>query len=97
MANAENVPRPQPLSPTVLPGNPPEACPELLTEAEAIRYLRLEGDRRPSRTLKYYRERGLLRGTPVGRHLFYRRIELDRFLELQTVGDAAGGQRPSHR
>jgi len=51
-------------------------CPELLTEQEAIRYLRLEEDRNPRRTLKYYREKGLLRATNVGRHLLYRRAEL---------------------
>ncbi len=61
-------------------------CPELLTEAEAIRYLRLDtvaiGD--PTETLRRYRERRLLRATQVSRRLFYRRIELDRFLERQT-------------
>jgi len=59
-------------------------CPELLTEEEAVRYLRLEGDRNPRRTLRYYREKGLLRSTSVGRHLRYRRVELDAFLERQT-------------
>jgi hypothetical protein len=68
----------------VLPGQPPQPCPELLTEEEAIRYLRLDSDRNPSRTLRYYRERGLLQATAVGRHHRYRRIELDKFLERQT-------------
>jgi len=62
-------------------------CPEVLTEEEAIRYLRLEAAKNPARTLKYYREKGLLKATIVGRHLLYRRVELDRFLELQTVGN----------
>jgi hypothetical protein len=61
-------------------------CPELLTEAEAIRYLRLDtvdiGN--PTETLRRYRERRLLRATQVSKRLFYRRIELDRFLERQT-------------
>jgi len=64
-------------------------CPELLTEQEAILYLRIEADKNPRRTLKYYREKGLLRATNVGRHLFYRRTELERFLELQTVGNGS--------
>ncbi|HOW74104.1 MAG TPA: helix-turn-helix domain-containing protein [Phycisphaerae bacterium] len=81
----------------VLPGDPPQPCPELLTEKEAVRYLRLDDNKNPSRTLKYYRERGLLRGTPVGRHLLYRRVELDRFLELQTVGDTEECRRPPRR
>ena len=61
-------------------------CGELLTEAEAIRYLRLDidGPAKPSLTLRYYREKGLLRGTQVGRRIRYRRIELERFLERLT-------------
>jgi len=74
----------------LLPGNPPAPCPELLTEEEAVRYLRLDGERNARRTLKYYREKGLLRGTAVGRHLRYRRVELDRFLEHQTCGNSTG-------
>lgn len=62
-------------------------CPEVLTEEEATRYLRLDGDRNPARTLKYYREKGVLRATHVGRHLLYLRAELDRFLGLQTAGN----------
>jgi hypothetical protein len=71
---------------TILPGDPPRPCPELLTEDEAIRYLRLDETRveDPSRTLRYYRERGLLRATQVGRRVRYRRIELDRLLERLT-------------
>ena len=45
-------------------------CPELLTEDEAIRYLRLDiGDpRNPSNTLKYYKDRGVLRGVRIWLH-----------------------------
>ncbi len=78
----------------VLPGvmhddgtrSPSEPCPELLTEDEAVRYLRLDttGVRRPGETLERYRGMGLLRGTQVGRRLFYRRVELDAFLDRQT-------------
>jgi len=63
-----------------------QPCPELLTEAEAIRYLRLDtigiGD--PAATLRRYRENGLLRGTQVSKKIFYRRIELEKFLEKVT-------------
>ena len=70
----------------ILPGKPPEPCPELLTESEAIRYLRLDidGPAKPELTLRYYREKGVLRATRVGRKLRYRRVELDRFLEQLT-------------
>ena len=64
-------------------------CPALLTEDEAVRYLRLDGDRNPGRTLRYYRERGLLRATHLGRHLFYRLVELEEFLERLTAAKAS--------
>ncbi|MBI3835652.1 MAG: helix-turn-helix domain-containing protein [Planctomycetes bacterium] len=69
-------------------------CPELLIEIEAIRYLRLdiEGPNKPTLTLRYYRERGLLRATRVGRRLRYRREELDHLLERLT-GPENGSQR----
>ena len=62
------------------------ACPEVLTEEEAIRYLRLDvdGPEKPELTLRYYREKGFLRATKVGRRLRYRRVELDRMLERLT-------------
>lgn len=65
---------------------PPQPCPELLTEEEAIRYLRLDidGPSKPVLTLRYYREKGLLRATRVGRKLRYRRVELDRLLQNLT-------------
>lgn len=70
----------------VLPGDPPQPCPELLTEDEAIRYLRLDvdGPTNPEQTLRYYREKGLLRGVRVGKRLRYRRKDLDAFLERQA-------------
>ncbi len=72
----------------VLPGEPPLPCPELLTEEEAIRYLRLDtirGLKNPAETLARYRATGLLRGTQVSKSIFYRRIELDRFLDRLTT------------
>ena len=70
----------------LLPGDPPGPCPELLTEAEAARYLRLDeidvDD--PTETLRYYRRKGLLRATQVGKRVRYRRVELERFLERIT-------------
>ncbi|MCQ3920634.1 MAG: hypothetical protein DPW13_06720 [Planctomycetes bacterium] len=61
-------------------------CPSLLSEEEAIRYLRLDATsvRDPRQSLRYYRQRGLLKATRVGRCLRYRRVELDRFLERLT-------------
>ena len=61
-------------------------CPDLLTEEEAIRFLRLDfigvGD--PANTLRYYRKRGLLRATQVGKCIRYRRIELEKMLDRLT-------------
>jgi hypothetical protein len=87
------------LSPCVLPAQlrqepdgrwvliaPAVPCPELLTEAEAIRYLRLDviDIENPDETLRRYRKLGLVRGTQVGKCVRYRRCELDRFLERIT-------------
>jgi len=58
-------------------------CPELLTEDEAIRYLRLDidGPHNPNGTLKYYRDQGVLRAVRIGRNLRYPRKELDQMVE----------------
>ena len=75
------------VSPSIwLPGTPPSPCPELLTEAEAIRYLRLDtiNIKDPSATLRNYRKRRLLQGTQVSKKVFYRRTELDAFLQRLT-------------
>ena len=74
------------LGPTILPGDPPVPCPELLTETEAVRYLRLDeiGTKDAAGALRYYRKKGLLRATQIGKRIRYRRIELERFLERVT-------------
>jgi hypothetical protein len=61
-------------------------CPELLTEEEAIRFLRLDqiSIQNPAITLKYYRKKGLLRATQVGKCIRYRRVELERLLDRLT-------------
>ena len=61
-------------------------CPELLTESEAIRFLRLDGIsvEDPANTLRYYRKKGLLRATQVGKCIRYRRTELERLLDRLT-------------
>lgn len=61
-------------------------CPDLLTENEAIRFLRLDvgGPAKPDKTLQYYREQGLLRATRVGKRLRYQRKELLKFLDRLT-------------
>ena len=73
---------------SILPGSDGDwrPCPELLTEDEAIRFLRLDvgGPGNPARTLQYYRDKKLLRATRVGQRLFYLRTELLDFLIRQT-------------
>ncbi|MHC4332003.1 MAG: helix-turn-helix domain-containing protein [Planctomycetota bacterium] len=61
-------------------------CPDLLTEGEAIRFLRLDGIciEDPANTLRYYRKKGLLRATQVGKCIRYRRIELEKLLDRLT-------------
>ena len=72
------------LTPAVLPDgnggfNP---CPELMTEDEAIRYLRLDVDSSHDahKTMKYYRDKGELIAIKVGRKNRYRRVDLDNSL-----------------
>jgi len=69
----------------------PERFREILTPVEAAQYLRLdetEGHTPESavRTLNYWRDRGELRATKFARRVWYRRAELDRFLEVKTEG-----------
>ena len=58
--------------------------PELLTEQEAIVFLRLETEKTPSRTLKYYRDKNQLRGVKIGTNFLYPKSELLRFIEIAT-------------
>jgi len=60
--------------------------PEVMTEEEVIRYLRLDlvAIKNPSETLAYYRSKGLLRGTQIGKCIRYRRLEVERFLDELT-------------
>lgn len=69
-----------------LPGSPPLPCPEVMTEEETVRYLRLDAIdiKDPGETLAYYRRKGLLRGTQIGKCVRYRRVEVERFLALLT-------------
>jgi len=61
-------------------------APDLLTEEEAIRFLRLDdvNIKHPETSLEYYRLKGLLRATRVGKKLRYLKSELLSFLEEQT-------------
>ena len=67
----------------------PPAFGELLTPVEAAQYLRLDetGSHTPEsavRTLNYWRDNGQLRATKFARRVWYRKAELDRFLEVKT-------------
>lgn len=62
---------------------------ELLTPVEAAQYLRLDetGQHTPRsavRSLNYWRDHRELRATKFARRVWYRRSELDRFLERKT-------------
>ncbi len=67
----------------------PELFGPLLTPIEAAQYLRLNetGLHTPEsaiRTLNYWRDKGHLRATKYARRVWYRKAELDRFLEVKT-------------
>jgi len=61
-------------------------CPEVLTEEEAIRYLRLDLEEHSDsrQTLKYYRDKGELVAVRIGRRNRYRRRDLDDFLSRKS-------------
>lgn len=60
-------------------------CPELLTGDEAIRFLRLDAQKADGKqTLRYYREKQLLKATKIGKNLLYSRRELERFVNVMT-------------
>jgi len=71
------------LKPAWEPGDP---CPDLLTDDEAIRYLRLHEIeiKNPGETLQRYRKEGHLRGTQVSKRVYYLKSELDAFLKKMT-------------
>lgn len=58
--------------------------PELLTEQETVKFLRLETENNPIRTLKYYRNKGQLRCVKIGTNLLYPKQELLSFIETAT-------------
>jgi len=58
--------------------------PELLTEEEAILFLRLDKENNPTRTLKYYRDKGQLRGLKIGTNFLYPKRELLKFIDTAT-------------
>lgn len=74
-------------APAVLPdGNGSfTPCPEVLTEDEAIRYLRIDKQKADAvKTLAYYRGQKLLKVTKIGKNLLYSRKALDEFIEVLT-------------
>jgi hypothetical protein len=60
--------------------------PDLLTEAEAVKYLRLDevGIKHPSATLRRYRNTGALRAVQVSKQVLYPLEELKSFISNQT-------------
>jgi hypothetical protein len=65
---------------TFQPGDP---CPDLLTADEAARYVRLDtvDIKNPTETLERYRKGGSLHGIQISKKVFYRRQDLDKFIE----------------
>ena len=59
-------------------------APFVLTQNEAIRFLRIENVKHPEHTLRYYSEKGLLHGTYIGKCRFYTVTELVDFVGRVT-------------
>ena len=58
--------------------------PCLLTEEEAVKFLRIDTENNPQRTLKYYRDKGQLRATRIGNNYCYTKKELLAFIDRAT-------------
>ncbi len=54
-------------------------APMVLTAGEVATLLRLDGEH-PERTLKYFRDRGMLRGVRLGKKVRYRLQDIQTFL-----------------
>ena len=61
-----------------------QPVPEVLSEEEVSKLLRLDEGKESSNTLRYYREKNLLRPTQIGKKLRYIKQEVLNFLALQT-------------
>lgn len=71
-------------TPIFMPDGMP--CPEVMLEEELIKFLRLKelGVKNPHNTLKYYREQGKLKPTPISKRNVYTRSSACEFLEEMT-------------
>lgn len=65
-----------------LPTDPPRPAPPVMTAEEAGLYLRISS-KDARRTLKHYRDSGLLRGVHIGREIHYRIEDVRKFLDTQ--------------
>lgn len=70
-------------------------APAILTSDETISLLRLEGNS-PERTLKFYRDEGLLVGIRIGRKVRYPLSEIMRFLAKKAALSKNNGLRGQH-
>ena len=64
-----------------------EPVPHVMTEADVVRFLRLEKAADPYQTLYGYRRRGWLKAVQVGKHVRYLLPDVLRFLEAAREGN----------
>jgi hypothetical protein len=70
-------------------------APAVLTAEETISLLRLDGEH-PERCLKYWRDRGLLRGVRLGKTLRYRLSDIEAFLAQKVRESSNSGLESRH-
>jgi len=59
-------------------------CPAVLTAEETALFLRLDGDGKTLRALKYWRDTGQLRGVRLGKRVRYRLCDVEAFLDRKA-------------
>jgi hypothetical protein len=64
---------------------PAEPAPYVLTEAEAVRLLRLDGVKDAYQALKRYRAKGWLKGVQLGNHVRYALPDVVEFIEAAKL------------
>ena len=63
-------------------------CPAVMTAEEVGDFLRLAGNGKAERTLKYWRDQGLLRGVRLGRKVRYRLSDVEAFLDRKVGAES---------
>lgn len=72
-------------------------APAVLTAEETALFLRLDGNGKTLRALKYWRDTGQLRGVRLGKRVRYRLCDVEAFLDRKTQAESSSIGQTSRR